>query len=381
MAALKPDPWHDNYAEVASKKEGRPASTYKAHVSHLNSLRRMFGGITACKIIALGRLGASVILKAMQKGSVADCTLKNRVSALMSVVKLMAPPEFQELAAPQIAAWEAIHRWVAARAKAPMSQHRATKKQVEGHVPWLELLAARDALPLLSPGRLLLEMYTRVPPLRLDYKRMKVVWLDPCTRSFHLGGWAGNYMVLDPAGQSSFYHVLRPNKKKEDPVYAAGIKGHVPPELQAVIRASLEAHPRDYLFTQQKTNKTFKNELYRCKDDSSCSFSRFACKELKAAVGNASTDMHLLRRLYVVQMYKVYKAALSGEMGEEAQAHAQQQVRASAHLMAHSVSTHALYRFDVDAGEKAVEFERLTKFKLPVLGAVSRAQPLEVEQI
>jgi hypothetical protein len=371
MPTLQPDPWYDGFVAFA-EQDGRWAEdSIRSYVSGLKALRLMYGGISTCRLVCLGREAVAALSLIIMSGPIVPAsTLKNRLNGFQSIVTAMAPPEFKELAADHLSAWNEAYRHVCGLAAAPMRTGLATRRQVEGYVPWRQLLACRDALPYTSKGRLLLEMYTQVPPLRLDYRAMRIFRGAP--DSLDPAGWGGNYMVLDPARTGSFYHIVKLKKVFKNPVYATGIKGTIPARLQSVIEASLAAHPREYLFTVGSRGQ-------RPYDLNNSSFSRWACCMLKATLGNGAIDMHMVRRIYVIAMYKAYQAALNGEEGEDARAHAQQQVRRAAHLMAHKLSMHSHYRFEVeDCTDTPVEFDALNAMSLPALGVLPRSQPVGV---
>ena len=62
-------------------------------------------------------------------------------------------------------------------------------------------MACREGLPLASKGRLLFAMYTLVPPLRIDYADVKIVWMDQGTLEEAAGGepYTGAYVALSIA--------------------------------------------------------------------------------------------------------------------------------------------------------------------------------------
>jgi hypothetical protein len=141
-------------------------------------------------------------------------------------------------------------------------------KQKASFVAWEEVLAARDSLPENTPERLLLEMYTRVPPKRNDYSHM-YVYKDTSAKTRKVTTDAGetvcrgtfapseaqkkafpNYIILDePAiGTASDITLYLQQFKTAKPgqVYIQ----HLPTKLCAAIRSSLKKNPRELLFTK-----------------------------------------------------------------------------------------------------------------------------------
>ena len=377
---LNPDPWFDNFAAKATG--AKADSTISTHLSHAKCLReKFFNGATCCKIICYGQeapqtLVDLALMEEVAEGVIKKSTLAGYVEALLAIVGVMAPAEFRNtLAKEHLKAWKDAYRAIQNSVVEPRNQGIPTKRQLAGYTPLQRLIAGRDALVLHSRERLFLEVYTRLPPLRLDYAAVKIFWLNPAEGEVDLQGWAGNYLVLDPAKQNSYLHVVEPKKGHNRPAYAAGIKAAVPEMLQVTLEASLQDHPRDFLFTTMKggkpSNKPFNAQKSSC-------FSTFANRVLKEVLDNAAVNMHILRNIYTIALYKAYAEALNGSKGEEAQQFAKVQISKCAFLMAHSVDEHARYYFRTDSGPDPEEFRRLTALKLPVLGVEARKQPLAI---
>ena len=378
---LRPDSWYDGFQAQATEQGTQANSTINTYLSHAKCLReRFFNGATCCKIICHGQEAAHFLvdlaLREEAEGIIKRSTLAGYVEGLLAIVGVMAPPDFKDtLAKEHMQAWKDAYRAIRNSVVEPRNQGIPTKRQVAGYTPLQKIIACRDALPLHSRARLLLEVYTRIPPVRLDHGATKIFKLAPGQQLVEMQGWTGNYLVLDMSKQNSYIHIVRPNKNFNRPAYAQGVRAAVPNMLQAVIEASLAEYPRDYLFTAQKggarTNKPFDTE-------NGSSFSRFVCGVLKNHVGNLALTHHLLRNIYTIGMYQAYAPALLGQEGEEAQAFARDQVSKAAFLMVHSVSEHGKYRFKTDSGPDPEEYKKLTALKLPVLSVEARKQPVAI---
>ena len=117
----------------------------------------------------------------------------------------MAPANFRNtLAKEHMKAWQDAYRAIRNSVIEPRNQGIPTKRQVAGYTPLQRIIACRDALALQSRERLFLEVYTRLPPLRLDYAEVKIFRLNSAEEQLDLQGWAGNYLVLDPAKENSY---------------------------------------------------------------------------------------------------------------------------------------------------------------------------------
>lgn len=135
-------------------------------------------------------------------------------------------------------------RWIAINAEneAPIIQRRLENKptvlqQAKGgsRLSYEEIVEARDKLPVGSIERLLISMYTMIPPVRADYFATELVRGDaePTVK---------NYVRIRDGGMES---VLRDFKTVK--VFKQ-IVNVFPVELVREVEASLEAAPRAFLF-------------------------------------------------------------------------------------------------------------------------------------
>ena len=118
----------------------------------------------------------------------------------------------------------------------------ASDKQMAGFVAFPDIVAKRDTLTSGSQERLLVSMYTYIPPLRADFNRVaiyrkKVPEQNP----------EDNYILLDPSQPSKL--VLNEFKTKKK---LSTIENILPDALVAEIEASLRNDPRTYLFCDRK---------------------------------------------------------------------------------------------------------------------------------
>lgn len=117
-------------------------------------------------------------------------------------------------------------------------QNAPTEKQTAGYVPFKDITAMRDALPNGSMDRLVLAMYTHIPPLRADFGNVRLYRSVPAKPSL-------NYIHIHRGGCKL---VLTEYK-------TSGTHGKfekvLPPPLCADIHGSLTEKPRDYLFVKR----------------------------------------------------------------------------------------------------------------------------------
>ena len=129
------------------------------------------------------------------------------------------------------------------------AKNEPTERQKKAYVPWDDILAATKKLPYASKDHMLMCMYTMLPPRRqLDYKKVRI-YTSPIDKAvnnhnyIHLAHPSGAYIQLSEYKTSSY---MKNWYKK------------LPDNLLAVIKASLEKKPREYLFV--KTNgKPYEN--------------------------------------------------------------------------------------------------------------------------
>ena len=127
--------------------------------------------------------------------------------------------------------------------EAPIIQRRLENKPTDvqmkkqgSQLEFADIIKVRDALPLGSSEKLLLCMYTMIPPVRADYYCCQIVHGDEVPTE-------GNYIrIRSPDRVESVLTDFKTAKTYER------IENTFPPELVAELMASLEKSPRSYLF-------------------------------------------------------------------------------------------------------------------------------------
>jgi len=134
--------------------------------------------------------------------------------------------------------WNAIHT----HNEAPIVQLRLENKptvlqQAKGgsQLSFQQIMEIREQLPIGSIERLLLSIYTLIPPVRADYFALHIIHDDQHTVQPNYLRIRGNHMetVLQDFKTSKTYHEIR---------------NSLPQPLAQEIHASLQACPRDFLF-------------------------------------------------------------------------------------------------------------------------------------
>lgn len=191
-------------------------------------------------------------------------------------------------------------------------------KERRNWVPWPEVLAREQQLARTEFGsgdHLLLAMYCLIEPLRQDYGALRIL----VDRDHPPEGAKGNFLVIARDGSAG---KLVLNRYKTAKKYGT-FERPLPAPLLAVIKASLVAHPRAYLFVDET------GEPYR----KSNSFTQFSNRTLRRLFGKNFT-VSLMRHSHISSID--FNASTPGELFQKSK------------NMAHSISMQQLYRRKVE---------------------------------
>ena len=190
-------------------------------------------------------------------------------------------------------------------------------KERENWVPWPEVQAKERELATAEFGsydHLLLAMYCLIEPLRQDYGALRIlVGREPSETA------SGNFLVIN---KDASWGKLVLNTYKTAKKYGT-FQRVLPPDLMSVIRSSLVAHPRAYLFVDES------GEPYR----KSNSFTQFSNRTLRRLFGKKLT-VSLLRHSHISSID--FNASTPGELFQKSR------------NMAHSISMQQMYRRKVE---------------------------------
>jgi integrase len=132
--------------------------------------------------------------------------------------------------------------------EAPIIQRRLENKPTDKQlkkggsaIPFSEIVERRDCLPIGSIERLLVSMYTMIPPTRGDYFATQIVREGEVPKE-------KNYIRISGGGDKMECTIT---DFKTSKTYKK-IHNVFPPELVAEVNASLTFMPRSYLFTNSK---------------------------------------------------------------------------------------------------------------------------------
>lgn len=171
--------------------------------------------------------------------------------------------------------WRVLHQPIRERLNAQYASNEPTERQKEAYVNFNELIQVRNNCTETLP-RLLLFMYTEIPPVRANYFATEFVNSDVTESENYIRRDNGEFLTL----------VLRRYK-------TAGRYGktelNLPCSLVEEIEKSLQIQPRKFLFVNRK------GEPYTNED----SFRLWANGVLKSLFGNTKISITTLRHIFV----------------------------------------------------------------------------------
>ena len=173
--------------------------------------------------------------------------------------------------------WDEIHKQVRQPINEKYQSNKPTDRQEEAYVSFEELEKKRDSLEIGSDARLLLSLYTLVPPLRSDYNLVAIYKNDKDIKY-------DNYLILN----KNPYLVI--TKYKTAKTYK-DIKIDLPKKLVKEIKESLKLKPREFIFVQ-KNGKPY---------EKSNTFNRWANRTLKSLFEKKNISLSTLRHIYITR--------------------------------------------------------------------------------
>lgn len=178
--------------------------------------------------------------------------------------------------------WTEIQKanWEQRRKQGLDNEPLANQAEVAEKVTWQDIIKKRDTLKTGSVDKLLLSLYTYIPPVRADYYEMRI---NPPKSTIEDG--KTNYLIINQSPELSSI-VIRDFKTAAK---YKEIKHQLPLPLYEELKTSLKEKPRQYVFTMPSDNK-------RPFDRNS--FSKWANKTLKELF-TVPVTLTTLRHLFV----------------------------------------------------------------------------------
>jgi hypothetical protein len=207
--------------------------------------------------------------------------------------------------------WLKVHEEIKLPITNKYNSNEPTLRQKESYVSFEEVIKVRDSLRPGSMEKLLLTMYTEIPPVRSDYYHTKIYKNIPDT----FGTCSENHIVISDKG--SF---LALEKYKTAKIYGLQVID-LPDSVVDEIGKSLKDIPREYLFVSPLGTPYEKENT----------FNKWANRTLKKVFNKKNMTLSMLRHIYISRR----DLKLEEKSGLE-----QQQI---AKLMGHSITQQRKY--------------------------------------
>lgn len=254
----------------------------------------------------------------------------SRMSYISAVLTLFRHiPELAERYPRAVDAWRAHLAVESSKAAQRYDNNEPTAAQLAAHVPWADVLKARDALSRDSIEYLLMAMYTMIPPLRADFDRLAILHSKPNGRQ--VAEETPNYVLIEPASTTLFLNAYKTRKNT----------GHeyskvLPPQLRAAIDRSLGQCPRAFLFTQPRSGEPFSTPH---------AYTVFAGRIFKRVLHNPHASTNTLRHSYITALPDRMKVGVRDQIARD---------------MLHTTAMSYRYRLDVDSDDDDFDPATLT---------------------
>jgi hypothetical protein len=309
----------------------RSKSTVISYMKLLSTARKMCGGVTVEMIIKNPTDHIAQIESCSSEARLSAHSVASYMTSILAAIKHVISCESKARLKKEIAAWQDAHRRWHLRGEQPYLQNKCTAKQQSGWVPYEVLCSVRDAQIPGSKGRLLLALYTYIPPCRADLGACRILRRDPTSKEL---GLLWNYMVLQPP-ESKNLSYLHLQHFKTSRCYPQGIKTALLATLCYEIEASLRYQPRQFLFTQEHSGRPYTRK----------SFSTMASRLLQNCTGNTDINIQLLRHIYVTVALQRYDSTKLPAGDLAGRALFEKRLADIAHAMGHSKQQQERYRF------------------------------------
>jgi integrase len=186
--------------------------------------------------------------KNMKTGEeLSHCTKDQYVTALLSFFE--HAPEYKFANHDLHQQWKKLHGEIRQPIDLRYKTGEPTERQKESFVTWEDVIKKRDSLEPGTQERLLLSMYSYIPPVRNDYAQTRIFKRTPRDKNA-----AGNYVVFNASNPVVVLQEYKTCKRYNE------IATPIPRLLYNEIKASLEKLPREYLFISPMTGEMYNNE-------------------------------------------------------------------------------------------------------------------------
>jgi hypothetical protein len=206
-------------------------------------------------------------------GSLSPSTMSQYIVPFISIIN--SHRELQEKDPELLHIWKMLKAEVQKPVEDHYDSNQPNEQQSKAMMTLSEISKIRDVLPDDSEAKLIIALYTMIPPVRNNFYHVRLYKEQPKDDE-------DNYMVLndDPA--------LYLNKYKTAKHYDT-IKIELPDQLVDLIHKSLDRNPREYLFVNKK-GLPYENAN---------TFNKWANTILKRVLKNPNFNLTMFRHIYI----------------------------------------------------------------------------------
>ena len=224
-----------------------------------------------------------------EKQSLGQHTKDNITSALLAL--FIHNEEFRNNHFSIYQKWIEFQKEIRKPIKDKYLTNQPTDRQASGYFSYDDVIKVRNQLEDGSPERLLLTMYTEIPPVRSDYYDTEICTKDS-SNNCDLSN--KNYITLLKTKGT-----LILNKYKTSKNYGQQ-QINLPTEIIRQIKISLKKYPRKYLFVSNRFKDENKLPKPYCKlKNPANTFNTWANKTLKRLFNNDYISLTMLRHVYI----------------------------------------------------------------------------------
>jgi hypothetical protein len=312
---------------------GLKPKSAKTYFKNLRSVRQICGGHSVVDLLKNIDSTLNTVDAAVHRFQLSPWTHAAYLSSVLSVIRHTVACETKPKPGFQAARdkLQAAHRKAHLLASQPAFQNAATDRMQNGWMSLAEVCTVRDSLQTGTKERLLLAMYTLIPPCRNDLACVKIYHRSPTDEDLTV--YRENYIVLPAEGQALIcYRVFKTSHSLGE------VRVALPDRLVAEIGSSLKTDHRTWLFT------------HRCdptKPYSNASFSRWANAALERVCGRPITCT-LLRHVYSTAAQQSYDISKLDCRDEAKVALYKSKLLGISRAMMHSTATFVKYKFTLD---------------------------------
>lgn len=219
--------------------------------------------------------------------------------------------------------WDSEHQKIRKPIDDKYKSNAPTDRQQKGYISFQNVLSTRNQLEDGSIERLLLTIYTDIPPVRSDFYNTNLFFINHSNESESIKSKMdpySNFIIIPHNDKTHAVLVLRKYKTCK---HYKQLDIPLTPEIVKQIELSLVKQPRSFLFVG-KNNKPFIKEN---------SFNVFANRIIKKIFQNQHISLCMFRHIYISRQ----DLQLATKSGLE-----QDKI---AHKMGHSITQQARYRW------------------------------------